>query len=96
MEFLKEYNFTDDEIMEIENNNHNMVVDYFIHNKENVISVIDYFKNIGIVLNKDMFKYRLDIFSRNIDSIREVISMYNVEVLVKLINDDIINLELLD
>lgn len=96
MEFLKEYNFTDDDILEIMNSNHQAMVDYFIHNKKNVIQIIDYFKEIGISLNKDMFKYRLDIFSRDVDNIKDNISMYNVSILVQLINDDITNFELLD
>lgn len=96
MEFLREYNFTDNDILEIMNNNHEAIVEYFIHNKDNAIQVIDYFKEIGISLNKDMFKYRLDIFSRDIDSIKNNIAMYNVSILVELINDDITNFELLD
>ena len=96
MEFLKDYNFTDNDIMEIMNSNHEAMVDYFIHNKDNVIQVINYFIEIGVLLNKDMFKYRLDIFSRDIDNIKDNIAMYNVSILVELINDDITNFELLD
>lgn len=96
MEFLKEYSFTDSDILDIMNNNHEALVDYFVHNKDNAIQVINYFKEIGITLNKDMFKYRLDIFSRDIDSIKNNIAMYNISILVGLINDDITNFELLD
>lgn len=96
MEFLREYNFTDNDIMEIINSNHKAMVDYFVHNKDNVIQVINYFIEIGVLLNKDMFKYRLDIFSRDIDNIKDNIAMYNVSILVELINDDITNFELLD
>lgn len=96
MEFLREYNFTDNDIMEIINSNHKAMVDYFVHNKDNVVQVINYFIEIGVLLNKDMFKYRLDIFSRDIDNIKDNIAMYNVSILVELINDDISNFELLD
>lgn len=96
MEFLKEYSFTDSDILDIMNNNHEALVDYFVHNKDNAIQVINYFKEIGITLNKDMFKYRLDIFSRDVDSIKNNIAMYNISILVGLINDDITNFELLD
>lgn len=96
MEFLREYNFTDSDILEIVNNNHEAMIDYFVHNKDNVIQVINYFKGIGVLLNKDMFKYRLDIFSRDIDNIKSNIEMYNVSIFVELINDDITNFELLD
>lgn len=96
MEFLREYNFTDNDIMEIINSNHKAMVDYFVHNKDNVVQVINYFIEIGVLLNKDMFKYRLDIFSRDIDNIKDNIAMYNVSIFVELINDDISNFELLD
>lgn len=96
MDFLKEYNFTDSDILEIMESNHKAMIDYFIHNKDNVIQVINYFREIGVILNRDMFKYRLDVFSREIDTIKDNIAMYNVNIFVKLINDDITNFELLD
>lgn len=96
MEFLKEYNFTDSDILEIIASNHKAMVDYFVHNKDNVIQVMDYFKEIGVLLNKDMFKYRLDVFSRDINNLKDNIAMYNINVFVELINDDISNFELLD
>lgn len=96
MEFLKDYSFTDNDILDIVNSNHEAMIDYFVHNKDNVIQVINYFREIGVVLDKDMFKYRLDIFSRDIEDLKDNIAMYNVSMFVELINDDITNFELLD
>lgn len=96
MEFLRDYDFTDNDILEIVNSNHKSMIDYFVHNKDNVIQVINYFREIGVLLNKDMFKYRLDIFSRDINNIKDNVAMYNVSIFVELINDDITNFELLD
>lgn len=98
MDFLKNYNLTDDDINIIINNNYESIVNTIIFNNKYVCEVIDYLLSIGIETPTlaQMLSDRLDIFMKSVDVVRDSFEKYNVSNMVTIINDDIANLKFLD
>lgn len=97
MDFLKNYNLTDDDINIIKNNNYEDVLRVIVYNKSNVCEVIDYLISIGITSSTlaQMLSDRLDLFMRSVDSLKISFDKFNIKNLVTIINDDIANLKFL-
>ena len=95
MDFLKNYNLTDEDISIIKNNNYEDVLRVIVYNKSNVCEVIDYLISIGITTPAlaQMLSDRLDLFMRTVDSLKISFDKFNIENLVTIINDDIANLK---
>ena len=95
MDFLKNYNLTDNDINIIKNNNYEDVIKVIIYNKENVCEVIDYLLSIGISVPTlaQMLSDRLDLFMMSVDNLKISFDKFNIKNLVTIINDDIANLK---
>ncbi|MBP3920189.1 MAG: hypothetical protein J6D28_01345 [Bacilli bacterium] len=95
MDFLKEYNLTEEDITIIKNNNYENVINVIIFNKNNVCQIIEYLLSIGIETTTlaQILSDRLDLFMKTKEEISEKFDKFNVENLVTIINDDIANLK---
>lgn len=95
MDFLKDYNITEEDITIIKNNNYDSVINVIIYNKNNVREIIEYLFSIGIETNAlaQMLSDRLDLFMKSKDEISSKFDKFNVDNLVTIINDDIANLK---
>jgi hypothetical protein len=98
MDFLKNYNLSDDDINIIKNNNYDSIINTVIFNKKYVIEVIDYLISIGIETPTlaQMLSDRLDIFMKSVDDVKDAFERYNLSNMVTIINDDIANLKFLN
>ena len=98
MDFLKNYNLSDDDINIIKNNNYESIINTIIFNKKYVVEVIDYLISIGIETPTlaQMLSDRLDIFMKSVDDVRDAFERYNLSNMVTIINDDIANLKFLN
>ena len=98
MDFLKQYNISDDDINIIMKNNYENIINVIIYNKDNVCSIIDYLISIGIDIDtlSQMLSDRLDIFVKSVDDVKAAFEKYNVANMVTIINDDIANLKFLN
>lgn len=95
MEFLLEYNLTNEDITIIKNNNYEEVLNIILYNKNNVCEIIEYLLSIGIETSTlaQMLSDRLDLFMRSKNDLIEKFDKFNVDNLVTIINDDIANLK---
>ena len=93
MDFLKDY-VSDDVIGEIISNNKDIVINDLIYNKDNVVLILDYLKELGIKDIDDILILKIDFFFRDIDDIKKHFERYDKDVIVNLINEDISNLDL--
>lgn len=95
MEFLLDYNLTNEDITIIKNNNYEEILNVILYNKNNVCEVIEYFLSIGIETSTlaQMLSDRLDLFMKSKNDLIEKFDKFNVDNLVTIINDDIANLK---
>lgn len=89
MNYLREFDITDDVIESIKKNNDEAVVQGLIYAEENVKEVIKYFKTINILVINELLISRPEVFTINCDKLKLEFNKYNIEVLVNLINEDL-------
>ncbi len=89
MNFLREYDITDEVIEEIRKNNDSSIIQSLIYNEKNVGKTIEYLKSINIEVIEELLISRPELFTIETSKIKSEINKYNVEVLVNLINEDI-------
>ena len=89
MNFLREYDITDEVIEQIRENNDTSIIQALIYNEQNVGKIINYFKEINIEVIDELLISRPELFTIDLSKIKSEINKYNVEILVNLINEDI-------
>ena len=89
MNFLREYDITDEVIEQIRENNDTSIIQALIYNEQNVGQIINYFKEINIEVIDELLISRPELFTVDVSKIKSEINKYNVEILVNLINEDI-------
>ncbi len=98
MKFLLEYGLTNEDIEEIVNNNQESIIKNIELNKDNVIKVIDYLKEIGVGVNvlKELFIYQIGMFYRTKDEIKSVFDEYEIDSILKSMNYDVNTVDLIE
>ena len=97
MDYLKEYNITDEELKDIENYIKNSAVslDIFKYNQDNIKEKLDVLKNIGITNFYGILMTNPSLFCDTAKSIEKRLNNYkDINELVTLINENAENLEL--
>jgi hypothetical protein len=97
MDYLKEYNITDDELKDIEVfiKNSSVSIDMFKFNQKDIKEKLDVFKNMGITNFYGILMTRPSLFCDTVESIEKRLNSYeNKNELVALINEDAENLQL--
>lgn len=88
MQFLRDNGFTDEEIDKIVNNYDEDTLNTFKANSDNLVEVIKYLKEYGILdIPKLMFE-RIDIFYLPVFKIKDLFSHYEKESVIKVLNYD--------
>ena len=95
MEYLKEYDFTDDDINELKEILDDNDINEIILEETLIKNMLDYLKNIGIKSVKDVLFMKPYIIYSSINAIDRAINNYDGDI-INLINEDIRNIELLD
>ena len=93
MEFLKDY-VSDDVIEDIISNNKDIVINDLVYNQDNVVMILNYLQELGIENINDILVEKIDFFFRDIDEVKKHFNRYDKDVIVKLINEDISNLDM--
>ena len=89
MKFLKEFGISDDVIENMKERYDSSLIDLFICDEYNASEVIEYFQSIGIEVIDKLLLTRIEIFSIDVEDIKESFNRFNVEELVNKINMDI-------
>lgn len=93
MNFLLEEGFPKETIEKIKNHYDESMIEQFILEEENVKDVIHYFQKIGIKEIDLLLQTRLEVFTKDINSIKDAFLRHNIKEQVELINQDINNID---
>ena len=98
MDYLKELGFSESDIREILDNNYSNIIDNLILNREEVLNIIKYLFEIGIEESaiKDIFLKQVNLFFKTKDEIKESFDEYEIDSIVKSLNFDVNNIEMID
>lgn len=88
LEFLKEYNISDNVIKMMKKENSRANIYNLSCNMEQVGKILNYFKELNINCINDLLIYRIQIFFNSYEDILECFSKYNITSLVEKINED--------
>lgn len=95
MEYLKIFNLTDKDIEDITNSIDEMDINEISMKEEKVTEILKYFISMGITNIKDIIIYKTYLLYDDIETIKEKFNKYSNINIIKLINEDAVNLELI-
>ena len=98
MNYLKDLGFSDIEIKDIVNANYSYIIENLELNKTNIIDIINYLLEIGIEKSAifEIFMYQVNLFFKTKDEIKTSFDEYEMDSIVKSVNYDVNNIELID
>lgn len=98
MDFLIKYNFSQEDIYNIESYISQNTIDNLNINKENVEGIVSYLIELGIEINaiKEIFMYQVGFFFKTKDEIKNSFDEYELDSIIKSLNYDVNNIELID
>ena len=89
MNFLLNYNITQETINKIKENNEPSTIFLLETQRQNVIDIIKYLQLIKVETIDQLLINRVVFFLLPIEKIKRTFENYNLEILVQLINEDI-------
>ncbi len=98
MEFLLQYDLTDEDIEEVKNRNDEAIIKNVILNQNNVKEVIDYLLEVGLnkEVIKDLFVEQIGMFFRTKEEIKNVFDEYEIDSIIKSLNYDVNTVDLIE
>lgn len=98
MDFLHEYDITDEDIKLIGERNGESIVKNIVLNKDNVIKVIDYLLEVGVNKSviRDLFIEQIGMFFRTKEEIVDVFDEYEMDSIIKSLNYDVNTVDLIE
>ncbi len=98
MDYLKELSFSEMDIEDIKKSNYPYILDNLEINKENIIQIVRYLFEIGLEKGtiKNIFIDQVSLFFKTKKEIQMSFDEYEIESIVKSLNYDANNVELID
>ena len=98
MDFLLEYELTNEDIDLIKSNNTETVLKNIEMNKKNVRKVIDYLLELGVTKEsiRELFIHQIGIFHRTKKELEQVFDEYEIDSIVKSINYDVNTVDMIE
>ena len=98
MDFLLEYELTNEDVDLIKSNNTETVLKNVEMNKKNVRKVIDYLLELGVTKEsiRELFIHQIGIFHRTKKELEQVFDEYEIDSIVKSINYDVNTVDMID
>lgn len=96
MEYLKQFNLTDEDIDDICNTIDDMDINELIMHESRVMAIINYFNSIGLHDLKSILIVRPNLFYEDVEYIKSGFEKYGVEQAVSLINENIMNFDVIN
>ena len=93
MQFLLEKGFTQELIDKLTLKYDEGILDVFQIEKRNVMDVIDFFRQIGIENIEELMLFRIELFTKDVDEVKEIFDDEHVQEMVQEINEDILNID---
>ncbi|MBP5678756.1 MAG: hypothetical protein J6X28_02880 [Bacilli bacterium] len=93
MDFLLEEGFDENLIKQLKQRYDSSTLDLFILERENVQDVIHYFQKIGIIPIEELLLSRIELFTKDINTIKDAFLKHNIKQVVELVNHDINNID---
>ena len=93
MQFLLENGFTQELIDKLTLKYDEGILDVFQIEKRNVIDVIEFFRQIGIENIEELMLFRIELFTKDVEEVKEIFDDDHVEEMVHEINEDILNID---
>lgn len=89
IDYLKNYNLTDNDLLNIKKRYNASYLNYFEVMMDNVCTVLNYFKSIGVKDLTNILLYRPDLCFRNLDYLKEQLNKYDSKMVLYIFNNDI-------
>ena len=98
MDFLLEYELTNEDVDLIKSNNTETVLKNVEMNKKNVRKVIDYLLELGVTKEsiRELFIHQIGIFHRTKKELEQVFDEYEIDSIVKSINYDVNTVDMIE
>ena len=98
MDYLREFGYNDFDIKDIENYNYKNIIDNLVLNQSEVVDIIKYLFEIGLEKDtiKDIFQKQVNLFFKTKTEIKESFDEYEIDSIVKSLNFDVNNIEMID
>lgn len=98
MEFLKKFNFSDDDIKEIIGANCKSIINNISLNRNNIIELVEYFLEIGVNAEtiKKMFIYQIGIFHKSKKELITAFDEYEMDSIIKSLNYDVNTFDMIE
>ena len=98
MEFLKNFNFSDDDIKDIIDANSKGIINNISLNKNNIIELVEYFLEIGVNSEtiKKMFIYQIGIFHKSKKELVTAFDEYEMDSIIKSLNYDVNTFDMIE
>lgn len=93
MKFLIDTGLSPEIIRKLESTYDESALDLLKIESDNVIDVINYFKEIGIKDIETLLITYIDIFIRDVDDVKAAFNKHNIKEVVEKINNDIFYIE---
>ena len=93
MDFLLEEGFKEEIIKKMKQRYDSSVLDLFLLEQENVLDVIHYFQRIGIRVIDELLLTRIEIFTKDINEVKDAFLKHNIKEIVKEINEEITTID---
>lgn len=95
MDYLKKFNLSDFDVVEIITSIDDMDINHLYVNEEKVIETLNYFDKLGIKNIKELIINKSYLLYESIDDIKSKIEVLDVEDLVNQLNNEVENCELI-
>ena len=98
MDFLLDLGFSESDIEQIKKYNFPYIIENISINKKNIIEIINYLLEIGIEKStiKEIMMYQISLMFKTKDEIKTSFDEYEMDSVVKSLNYDANNVELID
>ena len=93
LDFLKDCGIDDTVIAKIEKENSRANIYNLSCNSSEAIKILEYLKRLNIDCIEELLIYRIELFFNSYDDMLERFSKYDINNLVKRINDDFITID---
>lgn len=94
MNYLKDYNLTDQDLLDIEEKVDEEDIFEISNNKERVQKIIDFLLSIGITNIKDILIFKSEMFYDDVETIKDKLLECD-RSMINLINENVFNFDLI-